>query len=88
MCVCVCVCVCVCARIVSLVMDHLRKKINCKDGTTFTHVSRYVAYNFEPIEPIGVLLSVLSVLVVGVNKILTFVTDQQKYPRCCIYFVT
>jgi hypothetical protein len=64
----------------------LTLKVNCKDGVTFTHFSRYVAYNFEPIEPIDVLLSVLSVRVIGVNKILTPVTNQKKYPRCCIYF--
>jgi len=57
-------------------------------GTTFTHVSRYAAYNFEPTEPIDVLLSVLSVRVFGVHKRLTLVTNQQQYPRCCIYFIT
>ena len=57
-------------------------------GVTSTHVSRYMAYSFEPIEPIDVLLSVLSVHVIGVNKIPTLVTNQHKYPRCCIYFVT
>jgi hypothetical protein len=57
-------------------------------GVPFTHVSRYVTYSFEPTEPIVVLLRVLSVRVIGVNKILTLVTNQQQYPRCCIYFVT
>jgi hypothetical protein len=69
-------------------MGHLRQNINCKDGVTSTHVSRYVAYIFEPTEPIDVLLSVLSVRVIDVNKIQTLVTNQQQYPRCCIYFVT
>jgi hypothetical protein len=41
----------------------------------------------NPLNP-DVLLSVLLVRVIGVNKILTLVTNQQKYPRCCIYFVT
>jgi hypothetical protein len=65
-------------------MDHLRKKTNCKCWVTFTHVSCYVAYNFEPPEPIDILISVHSVRVIGVNKIPTLVTNQQTYPRYCI----